>query len=162
MVADFTITGAQQFRDLGTRLRAAGDEGKGLRRELLASIRVAAGPLVDAAKQSALETLPKGGGLNEWTANQKFSVRNRSAGRQAGVRIVATSRKRTSRSNMRLMDVRGLVRHPTFGRKMNPQDWQNTKVPPGWFSSPISKAAPAVQVALLVAMNRTARKITGK
>lgn len=160
MVSDVTISGAEQFQALGLRFRAAGDGGKQLRLSLLASIREAAKPIVEATKQNALETLPKHGGLNEWTANQKFSVRNRMTGRQAGIRIVATSRKRTSRSNMRLMDVQGVVRHPVFGRTANPQDWQNTAVPPGWFSTAATRERPLVQAAIQGAMTRTSLAIT--
>lgn len=61
-MADVRVEGdpAGQFRRLARDLRAAG--AKDLQRELYSSLRVASRPLIDAAKESAAATLPKGGG----------------------------------------------------------------------------------------------------
>jgi hypothetical protein len=87
------VTGANQLRDLARDLKAAGETGRGLRRDLLAAMRAAEKPLIDAARESARDTLPKSGGLNEWTANSYIKAQNRLTGKGVGVRIVAKKGK---------------------------------------------------------------------
>lgn len=151
MVTEIRVTGAEQLRALGADLRAAGDVGKGLRRELLASMRAAGRPLAEKVRQSARDNLPKRGGLNEWVADSKISPRNSLTGKRVGMRIVATKGKHD------LEDIdKGSVRHPVFG---NRRRWAEQSVPSGFFTQPLEESAPEVQAALLVAMEATARQI---
>lgn len=153
MVATIEVRGAEQMRVLGKELRAMGLEGKGLRRELLAGMRVAAKPLLRDAKQSALDTLPKSGGLNVWVGSSKMAVRNRLAGNGAGVRLVSS---RGSDHNLDQID-RGIVRHKVWGKWL--PNIPDQHVPPGWWTKPLNKGAPKVQLALLVAMSNVTKKI---
>lgn len=159
-MAEMVITGQQQLRDLGLRLKAGADTGL-LRRELLKGIRAAAGPLVADVRQAARERLPKGGGLNEWVADSPIAVRTRLTGVSAGVRIVNTSKvpdgKRGGTADFG--SDRGKVRHPVFGHK---DRWAVTNVEPGWFSKTLEEKAPQVTPEVVAAMERTSRALTGR
>lgn len=150
------VTGARQLERLGLELKAAGVEGKGLRRNLLASLRVAAQPLAQAAKDSALEKLPKSGGLNEYIANSNIVARTRLTGPRVGVRIVAKKSGGSKGHDLEAMDA-GKFRHPVYGRKGT--KWQEQSVEPGWFSEPMKKSAPEMEAAALLALEVTAREL---
>jgi hypothetical protein len=156
MPVEIKITGAEQLRALGRDLRAAGEEGKLLRRELLATMRLAGKPLAEATRQSALDMLPHTGGLNEFIADSKIVARNSLTGSRVGTRIVG---KKTGGSkgahDLEAMDV-GTFRHPVYGHR---SAWVQQSVRPGWFTKPLEDAAPALQAALLGAMNVTAARI---
>lgn len=145
------VRGAEQLRLLGTKLRVAGTEGKVFRRELLASMRAAAAPMAQAAKEAAIEELPKAGGLNEWVAGGRFAVRNRLTGFNAGVRITATK----GSHHLRTLD-EGTAKHPVFG---NRKVWASNPVKAGWFSETLAAKKPQVQLAVLTAMHAITRQI---
>ena len=150
---DFDIRGgAEQLYDIGKMLRQAGD--KELRREFYRALQRSAKPLVADAKQNALDTLPKRGGLNEKVAKSKFRTRVRAGGRNPGVRITATG------LDARL-DTKGRLRHPTFGRRGR-GDWFEEKVKPGWFTDAMERGAPQVRKEMLAAMDEVARKLEGR
>lgn len=142
MAVRIKVTGAEQVRLLGKELRALGVEGKGFRLELLRAIRAAASSAPDAAKASARETLPHGGGLNEYIARSRISVRTRLTGRAVGVRIQG--------AHGNLIDS-GTVRHPVPNRKK----WASNEVTPGWFTKPMEAEEPAAQAAVLGVVLRT-------
>ena len=152
MVVSIEVRGAEQMRVLGKELRAAGIEGKGLRRELLAGMRVAAKPMAEAAKQAARDELPRAGGLNEWVAGSKFAVRNSLTGNGAGTRIVVRKPggKKGAHDMAALDD--GIARHPVFGHR---NVWKDTPIKAGWFSDTLQRDAPVAQAALLAAMQTT-------
>jgi len=146
------VEGADQLRDLGKRLRAAGDEGKQLRRDLLRSIRqTAKGPLVDELKAAALRRLPARGGLAAYAAKQlKVSVRTRLSGQQAGVTVLAAIK------GMDLPKLEtGKLRHPVYGR----DTWVNQKIPARVFSDAVDQVADQVGKAVLQVVDDTARKV---
>ena len=145
------IRGAYRFQVVGRQLKAAGLEGRGLKRELLREIRVAAAPMAQAAKQAAAEELPKSGGMNEYYASGRFSVRNRLTG-NAGVRIVATK----AGHSMRQADS-GRVKHPPWGHR--DRKWTYTKTKRGWFEDALTGHKPVVQAAVLRAIQATTAKI---
>lgn len=148
------VSGAEQLRALGFKLRAAGSEGKILRRELLASLRAAAEPMKDAAREAARDELPKSGGLNEWVAGGQFAVRNRLTGFNAGVRITAGNSNR----HFRALDA-GTAWHPVFG---NRQVWRSNSVVPGWFTHTLDDKKSTAQHAVFAAMLNVSRQITTK
>lgn len=147
------VTGAEQLRALSRDLKAAGSPVKGLRLELLRAMRLAAKPMVDAAKESARENLPHRGGLNEYVADgAKIAARNRVATTNAvGMRIVATE------GGVRLEQMdQGTVRHPVFG---NRKKWVSQTIPAGWFTKPLNERLPEVQADVILAMNIIGRRI---
>lgn len=157
MVAEIRITGAEQLRALGRDLKAAGVQGQGLRRELLRGMRAAEKPLKDAVHQSALDSLPKKGGLNEWVAAESVTARNSLSGRGAGVRIVARKKGGKKGSHdLEAVDA-GNVRHPVWGRWL--KDVPTQSVESGYFTKPLNEAAPELIAVLSMAIEITARRI---
>ncbi|WP_084963756.1 hypothetical protein [Thermoactinospora rubra] len=67
-MVDVRITGSEQLGDLAKRLKGAGDQGKGLRKELLKAIRTAARPALQDTRR-AVRTIPvtgsRGGGRKQ-------------------------------------------------------------------------------------------------
>ena len=145
---DFIVVGANQLDALAKRLKAAGESGKGLRKELLKQLRATMKPLVKDVKDSA-NTLPHRGGLARQTA-KRVSARTRATGRQAGIQVVAKS------TGWRLDS--GRLRHPLFG---NRGAWFQQDVRPGWFTHPLEAGAPKVREALVQAIDDIARKVEG-
>jgi len=152
--ADFYVSkaGADQLASVGRRLKAAGDEGKGLRKELLAEIRKAGKPTIQEIRARAREILPHSGGLADRVASAAFGVRTRLAGNRVGVEIKGTGR---SVKNLRAINA-GRLRKPVFG---NRQVWAEQSVEPGFFDEPIEANVPVIRQHIKEAMQATARKI---
>lgn len=148
-MVDLRITGANELGALARRLRAEGEAGKGLRKELFRGINRATKPLKAEAKAAAARELPQAGGLAQVVARSRFTTRTRTGARSAGVSIVAkgTAVRTTNR---------GMVRHPVFGNK---KVWVTQDVEPGWFTDTMQRAAPLVQRQLLAAMHDVANRI---
>jgi hypothetical protein len=156
VAVEIQVAGAEQLRALGRDLKAAGSDGEGLRRELLAGMRALGKPLVDKARQSAIETLPKSGGLNQWVADSKISVRNNLTG----------SGGANTRVGLKIVSIKGVhsmvgidnghLRHPVYNNRKN---WVSQSVPEGWFSKPLAEAQPEVLAMLSVTMNVISRRI---
>jgi hypothetical protein len=143
-----TITGAEQMRAVGALLKEAGDEGKALRKGLLAEMRSAEQEGLQKAKESALANLPKRGGLNEWVAASKFASRNRLTGRTVGVSLIASKAGgRQGQHDVEATDA-GTFRHPVFGHKV----WVEQSINPGWWTNALTSLAPELQIKLLAAM----------
>lgn len=142
------VEGADQLRDVGRRLRAAGDAGKGLRKELLREIRqVTKGPAADELKAAATRRLPSRGGLAAYTAkNLKVTSRTKLSGREVGVTVVATVK------GMDLPKLEaGKLRHPVYGHG----PWVNQAIPAGIFGDAVEDLAGDVGKAVLAAADRT-------
>jgi len=155
---DARVTGADQLARLSKQLKEAGD--KGLQRELSKGIRDALKPVrtVDLPK-SALETLPRKGGINVIVAKTKYTINKRTGNRIAGLRLTAKNIV-----NLRRIDD-GVLRHPVFQnphqkKKSAKTAWVNQKVTPGWFTEPTGAAAPDIQREVTKAMDRVAGQIT--
>lgn len=104
-----------------------------LRKDLLAGIRKIGKPVIDDVRQEATETLPRRGGFAAGIAGAKFSVRTRTSGKQAGVRIVG------QQAGHDIAGIEaGLIRKPLFG---NRSSWHSQPVRPGFFSRPIEEDA---------------------
>lgn len=144
------VRGSEQFRDLGRRLKEAGDEGGVLRRELLRSCEDATSLLREELVASALNTLPHRGGLAAVVAGSKISTQRRLTGSRAGVRVVTENEH-----HINTMD-KGTVRHPLFG---NRSKWFTEAVRPGWWSRPIDERGPRAKEKIEEAMQRTKESI---
>jgi hypothetical protein len=144
MDEDVTIAGTEALGALSRQLKEIGD--KDLRRELLSGIQRAARPIKDAAKASAMSTLPASGGLNRRIAGGKFSVQTRT-GRDPAVRIKAPGDARLDK---------GRLRHPVFG---NRRVWVLQQIRPGWFSKPVEAGKDQVVADIEDVMGRVADRI---
>lgn len=156
MPGETRITGGERMAAIGAELKALGPEGGVLRREMLAGLRVAAQPLAIAVRNSARQTLPREGGLNDWVAGANITVRNSLSARSAGVRIVATKAGGSKGSHdLEAIDL-GEFRHPVFG---NRSVWVGQTVTPGFFTKPLEDAAPLVEGALVKVLDTTIERI---
>lgn len=148
MAGDISVSGANQLAAVTKRLKQAG--ANEVRKDMLRGLRVGAKPLVAVARQSAVENLPRAGGLDQVVAASKFAVRTRTSGRNPGVRVVALSGH-----NIAAMD-RGRLRHPTYGHR---DRWVTQKIKPGWWTDALTARAPEVRTALVAVLAETARRI---
>lgn len=150
MSGSFEVRGADQLEALGRRFKAAGEEGKGLRKELLAGIRSTNKPTIAMIRTSALDVLPKRGGLAAIVARSSIGTRTRLAGNAVGVEI-----KGTGKVNIRRMNA-GSLRKPVFGNREN---WVAQSITPGWFNKPIEADRPRIQAGIEKSLQTVARKI---
>jgi hypothetical protein len=146
---DLTIRGADQLGDLAKALRAAGDGGKGLKRELHRGMNRATKPLRAEAQQAAKTRLPQSGGLAASVAKSKFSTRILT-GRNPGVSIQAKGGSAAATTD------RGFVKHPVFGNRSR---WVTQSVEGGWFTKTMRGGAPVVRKELVEAIENVADQI---
>lgn len=146
MPADLRIEGADQLRDLSKLLKETGD--KALRKELMRGIQRGGKKMKPHVRVAALRELPKKGGLNEFVADAKVSVRTRS-GKNAGVRLVGAKKGH----DLAAID-RGRLRHPVFGR-----GWVNQSIEPGWWSKTLPDHADEVRAEIVTALDDVARRL---
>jgi hypothetical protein len=149
--------GPYQLRVLSARLREAGDEGKGLRRELLKAVTRAARPLAAEVKDA--------GHLRPYMPDRYADVlaadlsvtTSKSTGRNPGIAIRAKGRRH--RRKVIQLDA-GILSHPVFG---NREVWrtQTSHVRAGFFTDPAERAAPEIRRQVLDAMREVGGKLTG-
>lgn len=158
MAADFEVRGANDFLRLSKGLKEAGE--KGLRRELNKSIRNATKPLLPIAAQALAAGLPSRLQGRGRRVRQVVQVKT---GRDPGVSIAVPYGKRNAgglgASNARLVNARGVVRHPLYG---NRQRWCSTPAPgaQGWFDETYTTRARTVLPDVERAVERVAGQIT--
>jgi hypothetical protein len=150
MGASFRLEGdVAKLRHLGAALKEAGD--KETKREFYKAIQRATKPVKEEIKQSARDTLPHGGGLNEWVAAIGIKTKQSYSGRMPGITITGAldnksavrrsggkrSKSRKSgtfgaRADLRAIN-RGRVMHPAWGHGplVGPQ-----MVTPGFWDKP--------------------------
>ncbi len=150
MADDFTIRGADDLAALGRRLKG---QERALRRDLTAGIRRAAKPATDAATRALAATAP-GGALEERIRKQRSTVQVKTGARTAGVRAGAGKKG----SGMGLLDRKGQVRHPVFGRS-DSFVTQNVPGAQGAWSRGLETQRGQLQKAVVDAMEQTARRI---
>ena len=149
------IRGAEKMRLVGRDLRAAGEEGRGLRLELFAAIRTATEPARERVRESARATLPKTGGLNEWVAKSTIRTSSRLTGRLVGVRITG---RRGNVTNLWKIN-RGFSRHPLFGNRDHWYENVDKPFTAGFFSDPLEEMRPAIMLGVIGALERTRRQV---
>ena len=145
MTADFEIRGSQDLATLAKRLKDAGRND--LRKELLKGVRESGASTVLEIRESALENLPRRGGLAAKVAAEKASVRSTWAASGARVQL---KRKRGRGLNA------GRLRHPVGG---NRDVWVQQKVNADWFDDPIRDAAPGIRRMIVAVIERICDKI---
>lgn len=153
MPAEVYFKRGEGFDTLSRKFKAAGVEGKGLRKELAREILRTTKPLKQDAKRNAKAILPKRGGLAAIVARSNFSTKTRIVGANTGVKIIAKGKG--SARGVRQIDA-GRVRHPVFGRR---GVWANQRVPAGWFSDAMKKGAGKVRDGVQAAVAAVLRKL---
>lgn len=154
--------GREQLRALAERLKEAGEEGQGFRRELMSQITDAAEPL--AREISSLDHLqpymP-----DRYAAVLAADITVTAQRIFAGNPRVSVSCKTRGehRRKVRRLDA-GYINHPIFARGPRDEwDWWNGQtggMVPGFFTVPCLNATPAIREKVLEALTETARKIT--
>lgn len=143
-MADWKVVAAQIKAFDGRR-----EVVKALRR----SIREPVPGIRVAVRASALSTLPKGGGLNEWVAAARLSASVKVTARLVGLKLKGGRSKITGgRSDVNAID-RGRVRAPNWGRRWEGQ-WHTQTVTPGFFTDPAQQAGDDVGRATTEAVER--------
>jgi hypothetical protein len=153
--------GREQLRALAARLKEAGDEGKGFKRELMRQLDEAAQPL--AKKIAGVEHLKPymPDRYAEVLAADLAVTTQRLFGASPRVSVVAKAREH--KRKIRIIED-GLINHPVYaqGRRRS-WTWVNGQTAgmrPGFFSDPCEEAVPDIREHALEAMAETARKIT--
>ena len=180
MAEAFELAGdpAAQLRKLSRDLRLAGEVT--IKRELTKSIRLAAVPLIDAAKASAASELPKGGGRGVRSQNRKTGAKQ-SKLKKSGFASRGGTTSRVESLASRVANAKytvkvltganpGVVLQATgsSGRKINLQalddgtvrhplfgnksHWYPESVKVGWWSEPMQAGLPVVEVAVKAAI----------
>ena len=146
MGSNFEIRGAQDLARLSKKLKDAGRND--LRKELLKGVRESGASAVLAIRDSALENLPRRGGLAAKVAAEKASVRATYGAKGAHVQL---RRKRGRGLNQ------GRLRHPVYG---NRDVWVQQPVNQNWFDDPIRDAAPEIRRKIEAVVKRVNYKLT--
>jgi hypothetical protein len=144
---DLQIRGAEDLGALAKRLRAAGESGKGLRKELYAGMNRATKPLRAEAQKRAATDLPQEGGLAALVSKRKGNTR-----------ILTGKNPRVSITfgGTAMSTDRGFVRHRVFGRG----PWVTQSVEGGgWFTETMRAGAPTVRKELNEAIENVANQI---
>lgn len=154
MVAEVYFKKGQGFDTLAAKFRAAGNEGKGLRKGLYKEILRTTKPLKQDAKRNAKAILPKRGGLGNLVARSSFVTKTRIIGAGAGVKIIAKGKGHAK--NVRGIDA-GRVNHPVWGNKRRRV---TQSVAPGWFTKAMLKGASHIRDGVQRAVDEVLRKLS--
>ena len=155
--------GREQLRTLAARLKDAGTEGQGLKRELMKQMDEAAKPLArEIASVAHLEPYMPDRYAGVLAADLAVTTQRVFSGNSP--RVSVTARGRLHKRKVRRVND-GLLMHPVFAQGLRKR-WTWLKEPqtagmkPGFFSDPCEAAAPGIRDHVLEAMAETARKIT--
>ena len=140
------LQGGSDLRNVALRLEATGQVG--LKRAMYRNLRAATAAAPERVRQSALDTLPKTGHLNEWVADAVIKTTISRGVRSAGVSL----RMRKTGHDLPAINA-GLVRHPVYGQR---KVWAYTRVTPGFFTKPLEGMRPEVTAACIAAMRQAA------
>lgn len=153
--------GSAQLRDLAARLKAAGKEGRGLRKELN-------GALAEAAKPIA-EKVATAGHLRPYMPDRYAEVLAADLGARVVTvlggdpRVQVRAQARERKRHIVLLN-NGFIAHPKWPRGPRKSwHWQSRQtggMRPGFFDDACKDAGPEVRDKVMQALAETARKIT--
>jgi hypothetical protein len=157
------VSGGMELRGLALRLKAAGNDGKGLKKNLYKKMNEAVVPLAD--KVTSVEHLRKYL-PNRYadTLAADLSARISKGFFAQTPRIEVIAKGRQHRRKVVLLDS-GLINHPVYARGTRVTwNWSNSQtggMHPGFFSDAVKDETPQMRDKILQAMTETAREITG-
>jgi glycerol-3-phosphate O-acyltransferase len=154
MPSDIEIRGLQDLARLSHALREAGDEGKGLKRELYKGLNRETKQVRKEMRDAIGPALPHRGGLaDEVQRTTRFTMTVNSSAANIGVRIRARGKHA-----IRRMNNTGTFRHPVFG---NRDVWvnQSAGVEKDFLDKPFEKSRPELRNAVLLTIARTRAQI---
>lgn len=129
MTAEVRITGAEQFTSLARDLKAAGDVGKGLRREMLKQLRIIAKPVQTDIQRGYFNLPAKGPASTGLRLALMRAVRTSisTSTKNASVTVlVDQARLPDDQKNMPNVIEDGTWRHPVYGKDR----WVSQTMPP--------------------------------
>jgi hypothetical protein len=155
--------GQEELRALAARLKEAGNEGKGFRRELVNQLGEAAEPLAaEIADPERLKPYMPDRYAAVLAADLLVTTQKLFAGPSPRISIVAKGREHKRKVQL---TEDGSINHPVFAQGIRKTwTWENRQTAgmrPGWFSDPCERAVPEIRDHVLDAMAETARKVTG-
>jgi hypothetical protein len=143
VTGDVDIRGLQDLARLSHAFRAAGEQGKGLKRELSKDINRETKQTRKNMRDAILPGLPNRGGLAADVLGSTRFTTAVSTGANIGVRIRATSRR-----SIRRMNATGAFRHPVFGRRDTWVLQVGGRPDKGFLDKPFEQSRPALQTAV--------------
>lgn len=158
MPSGIEVRGLDDLARLSRAMREAGEQGKGLKRELSKEINRETKTTRKQIRAAIVPGLPKRGGLAaDVLRSTRFATSTSLSAGNVGVRIRATSRR-----SIRRMNATGVFRHPVFGRRDSAWVTQVRGKPDSHFlDKPFEQSRPALQRAVLAAIGRIRNKING-
>jgi hypothetical protein len=149
------VNGDKQLAEIGARLRAAGDVG--ITRVVRQTIRGAAKPLIPIIQESARESLPKAGGMNNYVARRRPRTQVKFGARTAAVRIVYKGKGAPSDN--------GPWRHPVFAKGTDRRAWkwvpQEYKPAEGWWERAEKRGTPPAELVMRTVLETVKRQVNG-
>lgn len=150
---DLRVQGAQQFRDLALRCKAA---DKALMTELRKGVGKAVRPLGEQIRAEVPAAMPSGY-APVLSRSLRHRVSTRTGVANFGVSLTTFAEGKSDRRRVVAMD-RGSLRHPLFG---NRNRWYATRVRPGFWSRPVEDGKDDAVRGAVKAMDQVAAKIAG-
>jgi hypothetical protein len=153
--------GREQLRTLAQRLRDAGTEGQGLRRELMKQLDEAAKPLArEIASVAHLNPYLPDRYAAVLAADLSVRVQKLFG---ASARISVVAKARAHRRKLAILED-GRINHPVFAEgPRRGWEWVNGQTAgmrPRFFADPCERAVPDIRDHMAEAMAETARRIT--
>lgn len=158
------VTGAMELRALSVRLKAAGTEGKALRRKLSKNMNEAVIPLAKKiADVEHLKPYMPDRYAAVLAADVGARIKNSSASATPRVEVLAKARQH--KRKLVLFDA-GLINHPIYAQgERKTWRWSNKQtggMRAGFFSDVVKNESPRIREKVAAAMTEIAREVTGK
>lgn len=154
MPKDVEVVGLESLARLSRALRDAGEQGKGLKRELTSNLNRETKQTRADMRKAVSPALPQRGGLAKDVLRSTRFTTSVATGRDPGVRIKARGKR-----SIRRMNRTGSFRHPVFGKR---DTWVTQKATvrlKNFLDRPFEKSKPELQQAVLRAVTKTRAKI---
>lgn len=148
-MGDIDVVGLESLARLSRALREAGDQGKGLKRQMNRSLSQETKKTRADMRKAISPALPHSGGLAADVLRSTRFSSNVSTGSNPGVRIKARGRR-----SIRRMNATGSFRHPVFGRRDTWVTQRPTAALKDFLDRPFVAAKPDLQRAVLQALAR--------
>lgn len=151
MTDDVEIVGLESLARLSAAMRQAGEQGKGLKRELRAGITRGTKKTRADMRKAIGPALPRSGGLAADVLSSTRLTARVALGANPSVQIKVRSKR-----SIRRMNTSGTFRHPVFG---NRSAWVTQSVERGFLDKPFEQSRPDLQQAVLSAITRVRAQI---
>lgn len=153
MPSDIEVVGLESLARLSRAMREAGEQGRGIKRELRSSLNRETKQTRAEMRKAIAPALPQRGGLAaDVLRSTRFTT---TLGSSSNPSVTIRARGRRS---IRRMNATGTFRHPVFGRR---DVWVNqyARSLPRFLDKPFEQSRPDLQQAVLGAIERVRSQI---